>query len=217
MSRRLLVVWLTGLLVLTGCADAGDGGDGDVPPIGGEESEESSEPDDDESDDSEDEAAADIDVTVVPDEITEDYVEAVLAELERIRAKAIEVLRQENGEFTLVFMDLTQSVFTADEVQYERDDLGNLADADFEPIRDDISPVEPVVTELLNSSEVCIWVETEVSFEGLREGADAEKRPRLYHLVLKDTEPVEDHNPTPWVISGTPGNVEDVRGDDRCA
>jgi hypothetical protein len=141
----------------------------------------------------------------------------VLAELERIRYEALVEFRENDGELTIEVMDMTASVFTADEVEHERDDLEGLADGGYDGIRDtqDMRPVEPAVTAIHDVTESCLFAEARVSFEGLLEEAP-EARSRLYHLVTQERELVEDYNPTPWVIARTPADVEASREERPC-
>jgi hypothetical protein len=215
--RRLgLAAGAAALLVLAGC-----GGDDEPEPIGGDEAvpDEGAAPTelDPEGDlDAEDEAE-EIDVTVVPDEITEDYVEAVLAELERIRYEALVEFRENDGELTIEVMDMTASVFTADEVDYERGDLENMAADGYAAMRDtaELEPVQADVVELLSSSESCVLVETRADLDGLLEDPPPPIE-RIYYLVLQDRELVEDYNPTPWVIAMIPADIEEWRERDPC-
>jgi hypothetical protein len=215
--RRLGVAAAAALLVLAGC-----GGDDEPEPIGGDEAapDEGADPTelDPEGDlDGDEGEEEEIDVTVVPDEITEDYVEAVLAELEQIRYEALVKFRENDGELTIEVMDMTASVFTAEEVEHERDDLESLAAGGYEGLRDtqDMRPVEPAVIAIHDVTEQCLFAETRVSFEGLLEEAP-EARSRLYHLVTQERELVEDYNPTPWVIVRTPADVETSREERPC-
>jgi hypothetical protein len=211
-NRRLLAAGMAALLVLSGCANEDEE---PAPPIGGDEADEPDNTDETPEDEPEDEAE-EVDVTEVPDEITEEYVEAVLAELEQIRRDAIAEYR-ENDEFTIEVADMTQSVFTPDEVQHEREDLDRIAESGFEGVKpvDELEPVSAEVLEIHSSTDVCIVVETMVDFEGLLiEPPDP--RERIYHLVTQDRELVEDYNPTPWVIAGTPADLDRWREEDPC-
>jgi hypothetical protein len=215
-------MWLAGTavfaLVIAGCA----GDDEPSTPIGGDEAAQGADEVEDVPDDSGDEPEEsdepeDVDVTVVPDEITEDYVEAVLAELEQIRRDALVEYRESGDELTIEVADMTASVFTSEEVEHERADFDRIADADYDGVRpvDEMEPVRAEVIDLLSANDECLLVETLVSFDGLLEAAP-EPRERIYHLVTQDRELVEDYNPTPWVIAATPSDVERWRQEDPC-
>jgi hypothetical protein len=216
--RRVgLAAGAVALLVLAGC-----GGDEEPGPIGGDEAapEEGAAPTelDPEGDiNGEDGSGDEVDVTVVPDEITEDYVEAVLVELEQIRHDALVEFRENDGEMTIEVMDMTASVFTADEVDYERYDLDEIAADDFEGLLPpgELQPEEPRVEEILAASASCVLVETEVSADGLLVDPPP-PGPRIYHLVLQTQELVEDYNVTPWVIAMIPADIEHWRGENPC-
>jgi hypothetical protein len=215
-------MWLAGTavfaLLIAGCA----GDDEPSAPIGGDEAAQGADEVEDVPDDSGDEPEEsdepeDVDVTVVPDEITEGYVEAVLAELEEIRYEALVEFRENDDELTIEVADLTASAFTADEVEYERLGLEEMADRGWDghlPV-DQLRPFAPEVDEILQATDECVFVETTISREVLLEDPP-EPSPRLYHLVLKDRELVEDYNPTPWVISRIPANVEHWRQEQPC-
>jgi hypothetical protein len=217
LHRSLLAAWLCALLVVAGCADGGDDEEA-APPIGEDET---SEPEGDDGNDVEEEESdveeEPVDVTEVPDEITEEYVEAVLAELEQIRTEAMAEFRAADGEMTIEVMDRLSSTFTEEGARYGRADLENIRDRDFDGVRpnEDMEAPTPDVRSILDMSEDCIFVDTEVDIGGLVEDP-GEPLERIYHLVLQERELVEDYNSTPWVIETTPFDIESSREERPC-
>jgi hypothetical protein len=216
--RRLGVAAAAALLVLAGC-----GGDDEPEPIGGDEAapDEGADPTelDPEGDlDGDEGEEEEIDVTVVPDEITEDYVEAVLAELEQIRHDALVEFRENDGEMTIEVDDMVASIFTPEGTEYEAADLEIMRDRDFEGQRSisQLEPLRPQVDELISVSDDCVAAETTLSLDGLQEEPDPPFQ-RAYLLVVQERELVEDPNPTPWVIGFISEDVDHWREQDPCA
>jgi hypothetical protein len=214
--RHRALVAAAALVMLAGC-----GGDDDPGTIGGDDTPQPVEDTDEtsvETADGDADDVEDIDVTVVPDEITEAYVEAVLAELEQIRHEALVEFRENGYEITLEVADRSSSIFTTEGTDFHAADLSGLAERGFENYlpADEMEPVQPEVEELLSSTDECIFVETEVSHEG-RLAEPGDPVTRLYHLVLQQRELVEDYNKTPWVIAMIPADVDYWREEDPCA
>jgi hypothetical protein len=206
------------VLVLAGC-----GGDDEPELIGGDEAvpDDGAEPTelDPEGDlDGEDGAGEDIDVTVVPDEITEDYVEAVLAELERGRTELLAEFRSSDGEFTAEVMDLLSSLYAEEAIETRAHGLTAMAENDYEGLRqhDELVSPTPEVVELLSAGPDCLFVDSIVDISGISTFDETELE-RLYLLRLQERELVEDYNATPWVIVETPADVEGMREEDPCA
>jgi hypothetical protein len=172
----------------------------------------------DDTDGADGEPATDtIDITEVPDEITEAYVEAVLAELERIWTDALIEYQREGGELTLEVTDRIASIFTDEQIDIRYADFGAIADADFVGARppEETEPADHQVTELISATPTCINVRTLTSIDGLLEDPPPPSA-WAFHLVLQEKELYRDLNPTPWVIAGIPADVDSYREQDPC-
>ncbi|MFP4311179.1 MAG: hypothetical protein ACLFS9_04250, partial [Nitriliruptoraceae bacterium] len=111
--------------------------------------------------------AEEVDITVVPEEITLDYVDAVLAELERLFASAVnEVVA--TGEMTIEASDLLNSAFSGAELESVFADLIVVAQEP-ELARDsaDIRPNTVEAVSILDAANECLWVETVADLSGV--------------------------------------------------
>lgn len=143
----------------------------------------------------------DIDITTVPEEITLEYVQAVLDELERILAEAL-ILLMEEGEFSIEIADYVGEIFTFEQRDLRLAELETAADADFANMNPShlIEPRHREVISILDVSEDCLYVEAWAHEQGI---FPAITEPSQSFVVLHAREharPVEV-NPTPWVYA----------------
>lgn len=141
----------------------------------------------------------DVDITTVPEEITVEYVQAVLDELERIYAEAV-VLMMEEGELTLEISDRIGEIFAQRQVDLRRSEFVDTAEAGFPAMRppEDITTRRRIVEDILDQGEGCIYVETLTNDHAFF--ADPVEAIEVFVLLEYPTveRPVE-LNPTPWV------------------
>lgn len=211
--KRIVASALAAVLLLAACSD-GD-------PEGSAEGVEAIEPqpDADESDPerAEDgapavEAApepepAEIDVTVVPDEITEEYVEAVLVELEGLYSEAY-ILFQATDEATIEVTDRLGAAFTESEYRTRLRQFTDIAEAGYPGYRrvDAAAPRTHEVQRILDSSATCVYAETLLDVSGVRVDA-GDPQASFVELGLPELEPFEQLNPTPWVVHEFPSGA----------
>jgi len=158
-----------------------------------------------------------VDVTVVPEEITPEYVEAVLAELEQLYADALRELMLA-GEPTLEVTDRLGSAFIEDEYGPRLSQFITLSEDDFPGIASEESLVSRTHSDavIIDSSPDCIYAETVLDVSGVLEG----QRPvevSFVRLGLPDREVSSNRNPTPWMVHAFPVGVDDeLRGLSPC-
>ncbi len=160
---------------------------------------------------------SDVDITTVPEEITVEYVQAVLDELERIYAEAL-VIMMEEGELTLEVSDRLGEIFAQRQVDLRRQEFIDAADAGFPDMRppDEIELRRREVVEILDEEAECLYVEVlahDASF--FRDTRD----PITSFVVLRPptvARPVEI-NPTNWVYSTLAiGEASELREETPC-
>jgi hypothetical protein len=159
----------------------------------------------------------DIDITTVPDEITLEYVQAVLDELERIYASAV-VMMMEEGELTIEITDHIGEVFTLEQRDVRLQELLASANEGFEGFVDSASvqPNQWVVKEVLEASPGCMWIESSRASDGFLLSPPP---PAATFVLLewRDVERPVEINPTPWVIGALRfGNVDELRQVTAC-
>ena len=158
-----------------------------------------------------------IDVTTVPDDITVEYVQAVVDELERILAEAL-VLMMEEGELTIEITDRVGEVFAVEQRDLRLEELVDAAEAGFPGMRpsDEIETRRRIVQEVLNKGDGCLYVETVTSDEAYF--VNPVEPVDIYVLLEEPTvsRPV-DINPTPWVYGSLgSGDREEMRSLEPC-
>jgi hypothetical protein len=164
------------------------------------------------------ESDPDIDITTVPDEITVEYVQAVLDELERILADAL-ILTMEEGELTLDAADHIGEVFALRQVDIRRSELMDAAESGFPGMRapEDVGLRRRVAQRVVDQGEGCMYVHTVTTdtayFDEPVEPVDV--------YVLLESPTVErpvDINPTPWVYGSLGiGDSAELEGLRPCA
>ena len=161
-----------------------------------------------------------IDITVIPDEITDEYVAAVLVELERIYAEAYAIVRDEQ-ELTSEITDRVDAIFAESRREDRYDEFRQLAGMPevFRP-QGELQPRTRQVVEILDAADGCLWVETLTDSSGL---SPSEGQQTVFvALFHKDAGRPGDVNPTPWVFERlrTPveaGSDEAARDELLCA
>lgn len=161
---------------------------------------------------------SDVDITTVPDEITVEYVQAVLDELERIYAEAL-VIMMEEGELTLEVSDRLGEIFAQRQVDLRRQEFIDAADAGFPDMRppDEIELRRREVVEILDEADGCIYVETVTDDSSYF----SEPRDPVEIFVLLEphsgARPV-DINSTDWAYGSLGGGeLSEMRGLSPCA
>jgi hypothetical protein len=222
-TLRWAIVGLVSVTVAFGCSGSDDG-DGiepiDAPGPADDEvdgTEVVDEPeaveDPDPALDDEPDPAPEIDITVIPDEITLDYVDAVLVELERLYAEAI-VLTMEAGEPSLGASDRLRSAFSSEQFELRLTELYDLAGSDFVgfALPNEVSPRRHHELEIIDLGASCIWVQSRIDYSGLA-GEPIPRDDAFLKLEVEDKSVlVSDESVTPWVISSIPfeHSTEDV-------
>ena len=142
-----------------------------------------------------------IDVTTVPDDITVEYVQAVVDELERILAEAL-VLMMEEGELTIEITDRVGEIFTLEQRDLRLNELTTASEEGFPGMwpSDEIAPRNREVLGVLDVSEGCIYIEALAFEEGLFPEV-TEPAPSFAVLRFPDVERPVEINPTPWVYA----------------
>ncbi len=150
-----------------------------------------------------------VDVTVVPEEITPEYVEAVLAELEQLYADALRELMLA-GEPTIEVTDRLGSAFIEEQYASRLQQFLELLGAGFPEIAEP-SQLEPRIhtgVELLDVTDVCVYSQTVLDVGGVFGGV-REPQVAFVEIGLPDRGVVNDRNPTPWMIHGLPVGAPD--------
>jgi hypothetical protein len=99
----------------------------------------------------------DIDITTVPDEITLEYVQAVLDELERIYASAV-VMMMEEGELTIEISDHISDIFALRQRDIRLKEFVDTAEAGFPGMR------QPQDIDCADGSPRRFWIKTRGAF-----------------------------------------------------
>ena len=160
---------------------------------------------------------SDIDITTVPDDITVEYVQAVVDELERIYAEAL-VLLMEEGELTIEITDRIGEIFSIRQRDLRLQEFVQVAEDGFPGMRspDDIEVRRRQVESIWDRSTECIYAEA-LAFDGAF--FLQEPDPVRSFLVLRPPtrERPVDVNPTPWVYSMLAiGEVGELREERPC-
>ena len=164
------------------------------------------------------EVDSEIDVTVIPDEITPEYVEAVLAELEQLYADALRELMLA-GEPTIEVTDRLGSAFSEPQYQARLDEFLEIFSEERQILAEpeDLTPRRHEVQVLHEASDDCIYVETIADGSGISR-LDLEPVPAFVLLGPPDVERPGNRNETPWIIYSMPlGDVEELRADTPCS
>jgi hypothetical protein len=215
--RRIAVAFLAAAFLLASCSDdgAGEASAEDIEPIDDAEHETDPEvepePEPEPVEEPEPEPA-EVDITVVPDEITEEYVDAVLAELEGLYLEAY-VAFQDEDEPNIAVTDRLGSAFTVPEYELRLQQFVDIADAGYPgyQLADDAFARVHDVQQILVATPTCIYAETLLDVSGAVVDA-GEAQPAFVELGPRDVERFEDLNPTPWVIHGFPlGDLDALR------
>lgn len=208
-TLRWAIVGLLSMAVAFGCSNPDDGeGIEPIDPTGSaddpvDDTEVADEPeaseDPDPAPDPGPDPPAEIDITVIPDEITLEYVDAVLVELERLYAEAAQFAASE-GQISVEVADRISSVFGRER--------SNDAYAVFQAIAESdgallvaaasFSARSYRALEILDESRGCLWVETIGDQSGVYVDAP-EPQPTFILLRETDSEPFRNLNQTPWV------------------
>lgn len=160
---------------------------------------------------------AEVDVSVIPDEITPEYVEAVLAELEQLYADALRELMLA-GEPTIEVTDRLGSAFSEPQYQARLEELLEIVQQDqgrlAEP--EDFRARQHQVIDLLHADRSCIYVETDLDASGIVTGSQDPLR-SFALLGSPDVERPNNRNPTPWIIYSLPvGEADQLREANPC-
>jgi hypothetical protein len=217
--RRIAVAFLAAAFLLASCSDddAGEASAEDIEPIEDAEPETEpeveSEPKPEPVEDPEPEPEpAEVDITVVPDEISEEYIEAVLAELEGLYLDAYVAFRVAD-EPNIEATDRLGSAFANAQYAARLNEFVEFASEDYEGLQPaaNARPRAHIVEEIHDLSDDCVYVETLMDVSGVVVGAGA---PQVTFVELgpREVERVVDLNSTPWLIHGLPiGELAELR------
>jgi hypothetical protein len=139
-----------------------------------------------------------IDVATVPDEITVEYVQAVMDELDRAWGDMFRLFHAEGGP-TQETWDRLEALYAEPGMQGMRDYLGVLAADQFPGIRTEPGDPETQVRRLLVSSSGCVFAEVGRHFNAIIEGSPTGFRPNWLGLVQGADVP-NAYNATVWKI-----------------
>lgn len=158
-----------------------------------------------------------VDVTVIPEEITPEYVEAVLAELELLYVEALRALMVA-GEPTIEVTAKLGSAFSEPQYQARLEELSNVVERNFERLApvDELKPRKHDVIEVVDSSLDCIYAETDLDASGIL--ATPQDALRSFALLgPPDVERPDRRTETPWVIVSLPvGDANELREQQPC-
>ena len=158
---------------------------------------------------------ADIDITVVPDEITEEYVEAVFVELERLYAEAVAELRRNDGELNIEVSDRLGEIFENDSaLESNLEVFQEASEGGFPNIREpqDIGPRTRSIVHLLSVGADCVYAETALDPDALVVEKPEVAQMNFVELLPKTVERPIVLNETPWVYGRVlvPQDEQDV-------
>ncbi len=229
--KRIVAASLAVALLLAACSD-GDGAAEGVQPIEEPQADpgepepdpvdEDPEPEVEPAPDAEPEPA-DIDITVVPDEITEEYVEAVFIELERIYAEALIEMRRNNDELNIEVTDRLGEIFEGGDALTQNIEIfENSGAGGFLDIRgiDDIEPRIRRVIAIISASADCVFVETSADASPMVMNAESQNV-NFVQLVPKVVERPVVLNRSQWIYARVttpfdPSDRIDIAENDPC-
>lgn len=143
---------------------------------------------------------APIDPTAVPDEVTPAYVEAVLAELQRVNGEALR-LAVDQG---VVGEDVSIRLRAINTAEHLGTVVGFLVGDAAQGFPTTVRPpgrIQMTVTEVLAEADGCVAVRASGDFSGVTVDG-ATDVPLVLELVAKPGDVDPDRlNPTPWVLS----------------
>jgi hypothetical protein len=204
--KRLAAAVAVAGLLLAACSDdaANEASAEDIQPIEEPEPEavepEPDPPDEDPEPEPEPETS-EIDITVVPDEITEEYVEAVLTELEQLYSEAFATYVSQ-GEVTIAVNDRMGEAFTEDQREARIREFESLREGGFEGIlpSEELRARDRSVLELIQHDDRCIYAETVLDFAGVLVDPP-EPGPSFVLLIRQNIERPVDLNSSGWVLA----------------
>ncbi len=179
--------------------------------------EEGSETDPGASAETPEEPTEDVDITTVPDEITVEYVQAVIDELERIVAEAL-IIMMEEGELTIEVTDRIGEIFTPQQRDIRLNELRAAANGELAGLRQpsEVEVRRRLIVSIIEGSDRCLYAEVESLDAAF---FDEPRDPVQAFVVLRRPE-VErglDENPTPWVYSTIAiGDEQEMRSERPC-
>ena len=149
-------------------------------------------------------AEVEIDVTVIPEQITPEYVEAVLAELERLYAGSLRAF-MEAGEPTLDVTAQLGSAFVEEQYRPRLQQFLDLLEDGFPGIADadELGARTHTQVELLQVTETCIFAQTVLDFSQVFVDG-REPQVSFVQLGLPDRGVLHNRNSTPWMIHRLP-------------
>ena len=145
-----------------------------------------------------------VDVTVIPDVITEEYVEAVLAELEQLYADALRELILA-GEPTIEVTDRLGSAFVEEEYALRLEQFIELADLGFPELASPelLEPRAHTEVSILDWDRDCVYAQSTLDVSGVF-SAYIPPQMSFVELGLPDREVVTNLNKTPWMVHAFP-------------
>lgn len=131
-----------------------------------------------------------------PADIDEAYVEAVLAELERINGDALRLAVSEGLSPRIT--ELIQSIYTPERAAEELDVLVQEYNAGLPGVRRPPGDVAATVSQLLTARRDCIALDGQLDYSAVSETAT---EPLPIRVELRPKADEESTNPTPWEIA----------------
>jgi hypothetical protein len=155
-----------------------------------------------------------IDPTTVPDEITAEYVQAVLDELYALRGDATRALVEEK-QLNERTVETLSAVYSDSLLTFMLNDISDAVLDGFRGFRDPPGDIVVVVDEVLTGSSECIFVAAVQDFSQVAIEAIS---PHLSGLTLRPATPEqrEAGNPTPWAITEDLFNEDGSLPEDEC-
>ena len=192
---RALSTGLVAMLLLSACAN--DDEQNDPPPIPDDAADEPNEPDDPPLDDENEDDEIDVStVPADPDDITIEYVQAVMDELDPLIAATAAVIHAQDDAFDPNAQELIFQAYSEASGQAQ---LETFAGVGPENVRQDPGPPDTDVSELFEQHADCVVFSAERSFRPLLAESVDYDPVQPYYLRLIPGE-ATTANPTPWRI-----------------
>lgn len=142
------------------------------------------------------------DVSVVPANIDEPYLNAVLAALDEVDGEATRMI-YESKRLTPEAVDVLNAIYSDEQLQLETDGwFASLADdLELRGIRPNPGKRKTVVDRVIAASPTCVWLAVQRDYSSRN---FASTPARIEYLALRPIDPSNDPrgmNPTPWMIT----------------
>jgi hypothetical protein len=155
-----------------------------------------------------------IDPTTVPDEITAEYVQAVLDELYALQGEALRELIAV-GQLNEKTVGLLEAVYADAALIQTLNSAEALVFNGFAEIRNPPGDVKVTVQSLVRATKSCVFVVAEQDYSQVRL-TEVELPPTALALVPASVEQIDRGNPTAWAIASDFWNEDGSPVEDQC-